>query len=134
MTIAALVQLATTRSGAMITDKNLKATAVLAIVLDLSKNGTQTYFVEPYVNGREVGYSIRLRDTGGAANNLTRGWPQATFSENRNSDDIVVYLGTTTNFSMQGNVPDEETYRSATYYPFDGYLAAAKAIVEYFEE
>lgn len=98
-----------------------KANAVLSIVLDQAKDSSQ-FFVEPYVNGREVGWCISMF--------MTR---RVAFSENRNSDSIVVYRGDVVDFSMQGNVPNEKVYRNSAMFDHDGYLAAAKFILLHLE-
>ena len=92
------------------------ADAVLAMVeyeLGHSEDEPETSLhLEMYANGREQGYCIRrYRDLKMIA---------VSFSENRNSDDIVVYDGPGVQFSMQGNVPDEATYlASRRYFPYN---------------
>lgn len=98
-----------------------KANAVLSIVLDQSKDSSQ-FIVEPYVNGREVGWCISTF--------MTR---MVAFSENRNSDSIVVYSGDVFDFSMQGHVPTEKMYRNSVMFDHDGYLAAATFILRFLE-
>lgn len=115
----------------MLTQKNAKAYAVLAIVYHmLNDDEFEKLTFEPYVNGREIGFSIKnLRNTPPPHARLRQ--IQAVFSENRNSDQIVVYTGDTIAFSMQGNVPCEETYENARYFAADAYLEAATYVYEY---
>jgi hypothetical protein len=80
-----------------------------------------------YENGREHGYNIR--------NSLVE-WDKSgmsvSFSENRNSDDIVVYYGTVENFEDNSNVPDTETWRDRRkFFKFGEYTQAAQFIFKY---
>ncbi len=59
-------------------------------------------YAENYCNGREQGLCINYRL-----------WSVA-FSESRGADDIVVYSGE--GFRAQGNCPNEESYRMASYF------------------
>lgn len=52
---------------------------------ELSGKNTEV-FVDLYLNGRERGYAIKVFSPG-----VTLASPRVTFSENRNSDDVVVY-------------------------------------------
>ena len=47
------------------------------------------------------------------------------FSENRNSDDMVLYVGGDRDFAMQGNVPNEAVYNSKRLFDSEQKLAAA---------
>lgn len=110
----------------MLQPKNAKAYAVFAIFVDLLTSTTKTlrdFVVEPYLNGREQGFAI---------------WSIATnrkvaFSENRNSDHIVLYKGTGSSFSMGGNVPDDTTYLGSRCYSSDEYKEVAGAALDYLE-
>ena len=93
----------------MLTAKNCKAYAVLSILFDLGNN--DYLMVEPYVNGREQGFSISITTD-----------KKVAFSECRNSDSIVVYFGKFVNFSMQGNTPDEKTYQNRKSFNHNEYL------------
>jgi hypothetical protein len=86
-----------------------------------SKNVTKTYWVEPYQNGREHGYC------------LAGGEKRVTFSENRNSDSIVVYVGGKYDFGMQGNTPSEVVYQNRKFFDFEDYKAAADYILPILE-
>ena len=79
--------------------------------------------VEAYMNGREVGYSVWSSKHLPAV--------RVSFSENRNSDDIVVYAGISGDFSMQGNVPSDEIYKNAHYFAYDKVEDAAKFIATF---
>ena len=107
----------------MITHKNAQAYAVLALIVHRMADDTEKYInIEAYVNCREQGFSIQ---------NYFKGERQVAFSENRNSDDIVVYYGKRVDFSMQGNVPSDEVYRKARYFPCHAVKEAAEFIYEY---
>lgn len=108
----------------MLQRKNARATAVLAIVMaETEERKFNSWSVEPYLNGRESGYAIAdwHRDY------------KAVFSEFRRSDSIVVYLGKTTDFSMQGNSPNDEVYKDMNLYGPDGYVQAARAIIAHLD-
>ena len=79
------------------------------------------YTLEPYQNGREHGWSLKNRSTGG----------QVAFSEFRRSDQIVLYLGKVTDFEMAGNVPNDEVYAKKEFFSYDDAVLAARRIIEY---
>ncbi len=106
----------------MILSPTYKANAVLSIALDQA-NDHSDWYVEPYVNGREIGWSIAsLKDN-----------RKVAFSENRNSDSIVVYCGCFSDFSMQGNSPNEKTWKASDLFSHDGYLNAAQRVIRHME-
>lgn len=70
---------------------------------ELSEEARNNIYVQSYSNGREQGFSVQAGDT------------RISFAEFRRTDDIAVYIGSFLKFSMQGNVPDEETYRKAEF-------------------
>jgi hypothetical protein len=105
----------------MITYKNCKAYAVLAILLDMLGEDHKLT-IRSYVNGREEGFYIVVYGLRSKA---------VAFSENRNSDNIVVYFGVSNDFTPQGNVPSEEVYKNAKYFDYNAYLEAAKFIYNY---
>lgn len=107
------------------------ATAVLAVVNTILNDDDQVdrFHVEAYSNGREQGYHIR-----GWADDIGCEGLGISFSENRNSDHIVVYTGKSSSFSMQGNVPQEGVYKNAKYFEYGEYYKAASFIVEKMRE
>ena len=58
-------------------------------------------YVYPYHNGREKGWQLTNLDK------------TVTFSEYRNTDQIVVYCGSTTDF--KDAIPSEEIYSAKTF-------------------
>ena len=79
------------------------------------------FSVETYSNCREQGFAIKVWNKETLKNKT------ASFSENRNSDDIVVYVG----YDFDGyNVPSEEAYKKAKYFRYDKAYAAAKYMFE----
>lgn len=99
------------------------ADAVLAIVEGLAFEIDLT--LEPYQNGREHGWALHNYRTGN----------KVAFSENRNSDDIVVYLGKCVDFAFAGNVPSDKVYHKGAYYfSYDAHYKAAERIVKYLKE
>ena len=107
----------------MITRKTAKAYAVLAIVLDrISEEQQSQLLIEPYLNGRENGFSLHR---------LFTGEKMVAFSENRNSDSIVLYTGDRTDFSMQGNVGNDATWKRRRMFGCYNYVKAAVAIISF---
>jgi hypothetical protein len=106
----------------MIIKNTSTADAILAI-LD-KKTRDDRIYAEPYQNGREHGWSVYSEDYK----------KQVSFSEHRNSDNIVVYWGETKNFSMQGNVPDDEIYRKARFFNSSEYAQASNFILDFLSE
>ena len=109
----------------MLTRLNAKAVAVLAALYQEPGINVDELHIEAYVNGREHGFMVYDR------REYLRTFRKTAFSENRNSDSIVVYFGVGTDFSMQGNVPNDECYRNRVFFDPDAYAAAAKAIALY---
>lgn len=83
-------------------------------------------YLEAYANGREQGYSIM--------NFRGKEYRRVAFSEFRRSDDLVVYFGKHTEFSMQGNVPSDKVYTDARFFDSNKIGEAAQAIVAYLLE
>lgn len=96
------------------------ADAVLAVVDQLLEAQTVklNIWCEPYQNGREHGWSLRVGVD-----------EQVAFSENRNTDRIVVYAGEPKNFNSAGNVPDQTAYTQKSYFLPGQYQEAAEFIV-----
>ena len=97
----------------------------------MEKDVAETCCVEAYSNGREQGYSI-----GQFSTIIPQGisFKRVSFSENRNSDDIVIYFGKADQFDMSGNIANEEIYHKAKYFRYDKINEAAQFIVEFFAE
>ena len=114
-------------------NNNLKvAQKVLAQVnKKMEKHVSETCCVEAYANGREQGISIaqfgQLVPKGLSLRKVS-------FSENRNSDDIVIYFGDDRKFNLSGNVPNDEIYHQAKYFRYDKVDEAAQFIVDFFAE
>lgn len=83
------------------------------------KNIKTDAWVEAYSNCREQGYCIR------ALVGVER--LSISFSESRGSDQIVVYVGG--GVFDPGNIPTDEAYKNAKYFPCAGYEKAAAFIV-----
>jgi hypothetical protein len=84
-------------------------------------------WIEAYSNGREQGLHIKFY--GGVATTVS-----FSFSEYRNSDDIVVYTGEQTSvmrFAMQGNVPNEEIYKNKMFFNTKGNKSGEEQAGEY---
>ena len=79
--------------------------------------------MECYSNGREQGYHIiKLRTESVKTTRIC-------FSEDRSSDDIVVYASVEgPHFSMQGNVPDEKAYGNRKCFKYNEIDEAARYI------
>lgn len=89
----------------------------------MSKEVAKTCSVESYSNGREQGFSI-VQYCNPAL--------KVSFSENRNSDDIVVYAGEDREFDMGGNIASEKLYKESKYFRYDKVDDAAQFIVDFF--
>jgi hypothetical protein len=96
------------------------ADRVLWKVEQITGNQSEEWTLYPYLNGREAGYSLT------AYPGL---W--VAFSENRNSDEIVVYVGRAGDFEMAGHVPINSAWRSRRYFHPDHVEQAARYIVDY---
>ena len=79
--------------------------------------GEDCLFIEVYENGREKGFAIDAWDT-----------LKVAFAENRNSDDIVVYVGESRDFERNSNIPSEEVYESRKFFAYDEIAKAASFI------
>ena len=73
-----------------------------------------------YENGREHGYVITDEASGRSA----------TFAENRNSDDAVVYF---VDWNNDSEDVKDAAYRSKRLFPYNRPDLAAEAIVEHFQ-
>jgi len=93
------------------------ADAVLSLIEYLWETDTFAIDVLPYQNGREHGWAIL------ATSNMV------AFSEDRNSDNIVIYYGKMRDFDPQGYTPDDATYRNRAFYPLQDIYGAAQYIV-----
>jgi len=78
--------------------------------------------VESYANCREQGFALASCDD-----------RKVVFSENRSSDDIVVYTGNRMTFEFNSNVPNEEVWESRKYFKPDQIEKAAKFILKFLE-
>lgn len=97
----------------------------------MEKHVSETCSIEAYANGREQGYSIVQ-----FASLVPKGLSmrKVSFSENRNSDDIVVYAGKDSEFNMQGNVPGESVWQNRKFFRYDKVEEAAQFVVDFFTE
>ena len=88
-----------------------------------SDDDVSLFHVECYANGREHGFAIK-------GYGVVKGGFGVAFSENRNSDSIVVYVGKYNDFGMAGNVPSEDVYRASKHFAYNEIYEAARLIVE----
>lgn len=109
----------------MLTQKNVKAYAVLAIVMDRMGDDFEEVTIEPYLNGRESGFAL-WRYSSFEPTKVNK----AVFSEFR-SGGLVVYTGRAVDFDMAGNMPSEQTYRRKTIFGEYAYDDAAIAVIAY---
>ncbi len=72
-----------------------------------------------YDNGREQGVTLICAETN----------KQVSFSENRNSDDIVVYYGKPADFDESGVISEEKFRSNAKYFRYGQHEAAAKFVI-----
>jgi hypothetical protein len=98
-------------------DKVLRKLKVLLRELDLDGDAS----LESYQNGREQGHALQFWSKSGPLKTRWIAW-----SENRNSDDIVVYH-TDKGDPMQGL--SDDAYANARYFRYDAELEAATYVV-----
>ena len=101
-------------------NKLAHANKVLAHVRKLTKGKRGELCILAYKNGRENGYTL-------AGWKKTKGLLEVTFSENRNSDHIVVYVGQTVDDTIT-----DKAYESKKLFMPDaaGCARAAKYVVK----
>jgi hypothetical protein len=105
----------------MLTRMNSKAYAILGIIAnELSDEEFKNLVVEPYLNGRECGFSVYFA--------LRSVDVKLIFSEYRRSDNIVVYKGKAHEFFPSNSLTEEIYKNSLTFQPY-GYYEAATYIV-----
>jgi hypothetical protein len=105
----------------MLTRMNSKAYAILGIIAnELSDKEFKNLVVEPYLNGRECGFSVYFA--------LRSVDVKLIFSEYRRSDNIVVYKGKVYDFGTSNSLT-EETYKNSLTFESYGYYDAAMYIV-----
>lgn len=78
-----------------------------------------SFLIKSFSNGREQGLCIT---------NYPR---TACVAENRNSDEIVVYYGNSSDFDITTNLPSEKVYEEAEYFGNGDFEAAAKFISDF---
>lgn len=101
-----------------------KAEKVLKILKKILPDKNDGICYQPFQNGREHGFSV--------LNLNTR--KQASFSENRNSDEIVVYYGVAYETFDINNLPmTEEDWKNKKYFEPEEYEEAANFILENLE-
>jgi len=88
----------------------------------VSKEIEKDFVVKMYANGREQGYHIQ---------HYGRKIRGVSFSEYRNTDQIVVYFGLAQNFSANGHVPDAKTYEKKEFFGNNKHKKAAEFIVNF---
>jgi hypothetical protein len=94
------------------------AQTILSIIeLKLDEADIGKHYIECYANGREHGFCIQHYQR------------CIAFSECRNSDQIVIYVGSPHDFSMAGNIPSDEVYRAAKFFDYDKHAEATDYII-----
>lgn len=93
--------------------KSLARASDLGLTVDLNS----------YTNGRERGYSLN--------ESFNFNGKKVAFSENRNSDDIVVYFGTALDFEQNTNIPSDKVYASRKFFDYNRADRAAEFIFDY---
>lgn len=110
-----------------VTDSSMQqAFGVLVAVLKKAPDLTEG--LQAYANCREQGFSIMKLDYSGGKDNCR----QVSFSECRNSDQITVYWGGTSDFNYQTNIPTDDTYYNRRkFFGYEKYEDAADWIIAY---
>lgn len=106
------------------TRNDTAARKVLTFVRKLAKRSKDDSYVEiqVYANCREQGFALASCDA-----------RMVAFSENRNSDDIVVYAGSRKHFAFNTNIPSDEVWENRKFFRYNEHEKAAKFIVKYLE-
>lgn len=100
-----------------------KAEKVLKILKKRIGSKEDGLCYQPFQNGREHGFSI--------LNFNANAKKQVSFSENRNSDEIVVYYGTAYETFDINNLPmTDEDWKRKKYFEPEEYEEAAEFILE----
>ena len=89
-------------------------------------NTDESLVLDMYANGREAGYHLRCSN--GFKDPFLM-WA-CSFSESRNSDQLVVYIGKIMDFDMAGNIPNELTYKNKKFYSEGELKKAIAGVVE----
>lgn len=100
---------------------SLKVANTVLCHIDLSAPLAAQCDVLCYENGREHGLAVRWLGEGGRS-------CLVCFAECRNSDQIVVYAGSTLQFDSGGNIPNEDVYGAAKYFDCGQFTRAAQFI------
>lgn len=74
--------------------------------------------VRAYANTREQGFTVLVRATSDEDS------LQCSFSEERGSDRLVLYIGRPSQFDFQCGIPDREVYERAEFFSTEKKLAA----------
>lgn len=96
------------------------ADAVLAVVDGYIGESDVRYYLTPYENGREHGWTLSRQ-----LSNV-----KVAFAEYRNTDQIVVYSGLSMHFESAGNVPSEQVYSERELFSPMQIFDAAQYIVQ----
>lgn len=80
------------------------------------------YTFDTYENGRENGYTV------------TDGVKRVCFSEYRNTDQTVLYLGLCGDFSNSGYVPSEKVYKNKVFFDYGTVDQVVEAVVFFFKQ
>lgn len=111
----------------MLTQSNARGYAILALLFDtLNDDELAAMYVEPYLNGRESGFAVGFRGYFRAERKLAD--VKLVFSNERRSDQAVVYKSDSCGFSMQGNGLTDKIYLEGSRC-FNNVLAAAEYVV-----
>ena len=98
-----------------------KANIILNIIEDVIHDSAKLektkIYVYPYHNGRERGWQLINDDKA------------ITFSEYRNTDQIVVYCGSIQEFNNA--IPSDKIYFTKTFFAYDDYVKAATFCLNY---
>lgn len=107
----------------MINRRKISVAEAVVCLVESIMHPDKELLLEAYANCREQGYCLWNLEAR----------KKVSFSENRNSDSIVVYSGKMELFSMQGNIPSEEAYERKLFFEYNEHYKAAEWIVAYLE-
>lgn len=101
---------------------SLKVAKDVVRKIDLPAKMAKLIDAECWANCREQGLSLSV------AFGRIEGWKRINIAQNRNSDDIVIMVGSRNDFTFGTNQPTEETYHNRHLFRYDEQQKAADYI------
>lgn len=121
----------------ILNDKIMNDDSLIETIREVSEKEYDSFITRletfPFFNGREQGLGIAIKEEYGYSSEC----PVICWSENRNSDDIVVYIGKS-NHSLNpptlNDISNDEFWNTKTYFDYDDAEGAAEFINQKIKE